>query len=77
MLGAIKDAVKGLLQNEIFATALLFRKKDIFGTLGEGFLLSIVSGVSIEGTHFFHTLSLMVRKGVGIKVKCCGCLGMA
>ena len=40
--------------------------KDIFGTLGEGFLLSIVSGVSIEGTHFLHALSLVVWESVGI-----------
>ena len=33
-------------------------------------------GVAIENTHFIHTLSLVIRQSMGIKVKCCGSLGV-
>lgn len=71
MLGAIKGAVKGLMQMKVLHQPFCLEKKDIFGALGEGFLPSIVLGIPIEKTHFFHALSLVVRESVGIKVKCC------
>ena len=47
-------------------------RKDLSVALGGSFL-----GTTIKRTHFFHTAFLMIREGVGIKVECCGGLGVA